>query len=469
MTKDWRRLVVYTVLIGDKEPLGDPLAILEQAAASDLEIDFVCFTNNRALKSKVWQFRYLDDPYLPAEKLSRRPKALPHEYLTDWDVSIYIDNIVAFKRLPTKADLATARPYLLRVYRHATRSHPGEEADVIVMTGYDETAAIVRQLDFYRTLYPVETISPLSTCTVILRTHHHPAVKRMGVLWWEQILNFSKRDQMSFDFSVHHSGCQIELLPGMKHDNDLIHNPVNSQKGRVKASFDPVLYAWRHRSDPLAQRNPRAHFLANGSGSDDEYARRSELFEYICHRCQSSLGSYHAPRRRVANALQDELAEYRERNGQMLLVRFVSASPDAFSGDEFEAAKSAFGMFMSGRKSNFIELSETFLESSNEAIELGGATLEVVVVLDVASNALDKMIRKLGNALSPSQGVVVAIASDECSVEDIAKATKLLTSLLRANCTPSVLGSAHDNRKSRKANSVICFHWQSVGATCVSS
>ena len=78
------RLVVYTVLIGDKEPLGNPLAALERSD-TDLDIDFVCFTDNRALRSDVWRFHYIDSGHLPAEKLSRRPKALPHEYLRDHD------------------------------------------------------------------------------------------------------------------------------------------------------------------------------------------------------------------------------------------------------------------------------------------------------------------------------------------------------------------------------------------------
>ena len=77
------RLAVYTVLLGDKEPLGNPLAELPPGSTTDLTIDFVCFTDSRAHASEVWSLRYLEGGQLPAEKLSRRPKALPDEYLPD--------------------------------------------------------------------------------------------------------------------------------------------------------------------------------------------------------------------------------------------------------------------------------------------------------------------------------------------------------------------------------------------------
>ena len=104
------RLAIYTVLIGDKEQLGNPLSSIE-STETDLLIDFICFTDNRELQSDVWQFQYIDGSHLPPEKLSRRPKALPHDYLSiNYAASLYVDNIVTIKRLPNSSDLATTEP-----------------------------------------------------------------------------------------------------------------------------------------------------------------------------------------------------------------------------------------------------------------------------------------------------------------------------------------------------------------------
>ena len=253
MSNSRLRLVVYTVLTGSKELLGNPLVALPPQAQSDLDIRFVCFTDNRQLRSEVWELRYLEATPLAPEKLSRRPKALPHEYLQEWDYSLYIDNILVFKRLPCSADLQTTAPYLFKVYRHATRTNPQQEAEAIVSLGYDRADRICAQLDHYASYQPVSDIAPLSTCTLILRQHQHSVVAAVGVTWWEQILSFSKRDQMSFDFAVHWVGACLEHLPGLKHDNDWIHNAANRQGNRVLANFDAIKYAWLHRHQPAAQ------------------------------------------------------------------------------------------------------------------------------------------------------------------------------------------------------------------------
>lgn len=453
------RIVIYTALIGDKEPLGNPIAALE-SRDTDLDIDFVCFTDNYALRSDVWRFHYIDSNHLPPEKLSRRPKALPHEYLAEWDASLYIDNIVTFKRLPRAADLATKEPYLFRVYRHATRRHPGEEADAIVMIGYDDAATICRQLDFYARLRPIESITPLSTCTVILRSHNHQDLIRFGITWWEQILNFSKRDQMSFDFAAIHTGCRIESLPGLKHDNDLIHNPINVQEGRVKASFDPVRYAWRHRHDPLAKQNPQAHFLAATVNGDAEYARRVSLFDYICHKRQSSLGSHVAPRRRVAEALQMAFESQRERGGTFLSVRVRDdASPEAFTDEEFAAAEAVLSTYLFRHKGSMADFASRDFLTGSGAFQSGNLRFDIVVVFGLPPAGLPAIAEKLHALLKAEGGTLVVIGTAAATAADIADQEQQLAARLGVPCRAAITAANHDNLIDPLSNSAIAFSW----------
>ena len=78
----------------------------------------------------------------------------------------------------------------------------------------------------------------------VLAALDHPNIIKQGKIWWENILCFSKRDQMSFDFSIKQSGCLVENLPGFKHENDIIEGINNAGDNRVKANFDDVKYAW---------------------------------------------------------------------------------------------------------------------------------------------------------------------------------------------------------------------------------
>lgn len=78
------RLVVYSVLVGDYEPVKEPEA-LDPAAR------YILFTDDPDLRSDTWEVIPFDTQGLPPRRASRLPKLLPHRYLPDHDISIYID------------------------------------------------------------------------------------------------------------------------------------------------------------------------------------------------------------------------------------------------------------------------------------------------------------------------------------------------------------------------------------------
>ena len=83
--------VVYTVLTGYKEHLQNPFFNHSDG------YEKICFTDNPNLKSDVWSIERLDDCGLDYERESRRPKLLPHRFLSNFELSLYVDNTVRFK------------------------------------------------------------------------------------------------------------------------------------------------------------------------------------------------------------------------------------------------------------------------------------------------------------------------------------------------------------------------------------
>jgi hypothetical protein len=455
-----KRLVIYTVLTGSKEPLGKPLAEL-QSSDSDLEIGFVCFTDNRQLKSDVWEFRYLDEIPLPPEKLSRRPKALPHEYLQDWEYSLYVDNIVVFKRLPQSSDLKQeGESPVFKTFKHSTRSNPQQEAEAIVQLGYESVDRICTQLDFYAKLMPLSEITPLSTCTVILRQHMHPGLIKFGVTWWEQILNFCKRDQMSFDFAIKWSGARIEHLPGFKHENDLIHNTANIQPNRVHANFDAVRYAWHHRGDAAAQKDPRQHYLDHGRHQGGhqgaQYTAPTELFEYICHLLGSSLGGRVSPRRGIAAPLQSFMQTWRQRPARLLLVKVSAQSPWAFSAAEMERAQNAICAYLPACAGTCIEVSEAQLAGAKLAFRPDGEGFDLVVALGVPSALLTQLHALTAAAIKPG-GSLCVLSNASASVTEIAAVEAALSANGGIAYAAKVQAMAHDGSDSMLQNSLLLF------------
>lgn len=457
MTK--KKLVIYTVLTGSKEPLGNPMASLPADAPTDLDISWICFTDNRALSSPVWEMRYLDRVPLPPEKLSRRPKAMPHEYLAEWEFSLYIDNITVFKRLPQSSDLAHGGEYLFKAYQHATRANPQLEADAIIQLGYESADRLCSQLDHYARLMPLDSITPLSTCTVLLREHHHPKVAAAGVTWWEQILNWGKRDQMSFDFALKWNDTRIEFFPGLKHESDLIENTANLQPNRVHANFDAVKYAWLHREDPAALTDPRQHYLDHGRYEGRSFVVRDDVLEYLCHRHGSSAGTRVAPRRGIAAPLQDLLHTRRKAKGRMLLIRMLddSGKAAAYTAEELERFEFAFCAYLGGHSGTRLELKREQLAEGNLALRAGGETYELVVIMGMPGELVGQALHLVRRAVAP-EGIAVLMSYTPCPLADVARAEAALAEQA-GSCRSSVHGSRHDGLDEPLANSLVTFQW----------
>lgn len=340
-SKHKTRLAVYTVLVGEKEALNNPLHYLGPDASTDIDIDFFCFSDNEALTSPTWKIRHFQHPMVPPEKMSRLPKSQPHKFFPDYEYSLYIDNTVVFKRLPQEADITNA---VFRGFRHPWRSSPLDEADIVVKGGLDSADVVASQIGFYARHTPLKSIDRLTAGTVLLRKHHHPSVQKFGELWWEQILLFSKRDQISLDLCAQTAGCPVDYFDGDKVANDLFVWPALPNGRRITASFDADRYAWEHRSNPGAARQPRVHFLAHG-GDGAKYEKRVPWFRYACDRAESSFGDLVPPRRGLADVVDGLLSGMGAQPGKILLVGIHSGEHYSAMPEELVSAKAAIGQF----------------------------------------------------------------------------------------------------------------------------
>lgn len=458
-----QRLVVYTVLLGAKEPLSNPKLMLPADANTDLDLEWICITDNPDLSSPVWRMQIISSGHVPSEKLSRRPKAMPHEYFPNTEFSLYVDNTVSFKRLPQSSDLETARPYLFRAFRHSTRTNPHEEAGAVATLGYDDVSVICQQIDFYAQRRPMSSITPLTTCTVLLRHHHHPAVKRFGVMWWETLLAFSKRDQLSFDFALKESGAEVEYFAGCTDDNTFIHWQGSLSPQRVRANFDAKRYAWLHRHDDAAQRDPKGHFLSGGGGSDELYQRDPMLLEYASHLTGSSLGAQISPRRGMASALEMILMSKRVSECRYLIVRLQDGpGPYAFDAKELDAAATALSTYLSPARGTLIDLDAGAFQSDGMVYSLDGNLYDLIVVVGITGHQLGLATQKLHRLLNQSAGLFVALLSTPVSVRDAVAAEQTLESAFRKPVHVALQSSRHDSQRDPLPNTVVCFEWHAL-------
>ena len=330
------KLVIYTVLVGAKEYLNDPLQLIPSETTTDIDIDYFCLTDNDQLTSTTWKFRKLEVELVPIEKASRHPKAKPHDFFPEYEYSLYIDNTVVFKRLPRLADI---KGKVFAAFKHPWRNNPADEADIIVKSGLDDFEVVANQLNFYsQNGMPLENIKRLTAGTVLLRKHNVNSVKIFGEHWWQQILLFSKRDQISLDICANIAKCNIEYFEGDKTQNDLFIWPVVPGSKRVLGSFDTEKYKWLNRTEPEALADPKRHFLLQNKPLED-YNRESPLFEYSCRRKGSGMSETFAPRRSLGKIIGKVITENEISFSNVMFAGISSNSKYSISPEELIQAK----------------------------------------------------------------------------------------------------------------------------------
>jgi hypothetical protein len=224
------RIALYTCLYGDSEPLH------EDVFGGVDGVDRFLFTDNP--KCRLADTETVVDPLngLDPARASRRAKLMPHRYLRDYEYSIYLDNRARLLRDPIKivkdAFLPTSiigtwlRPRRsFWAFRHPHRDCIYDEAVVCAEAAMDRKESIENQMSVYRQEgFPKHF--GLIAGTILVRNHGDEKLAELGERWFEQVLEGSKRDQLSFNYLCWKLGFRWSRLPGGLLRNKIIQWPV---------------------------------------------------------------------------------------------------------------------------------------------------------------------------------------------------------------------------------------------------
>ncbi len=207
------KTVIYTAIFGGKDDLIEPKFIPKGC-------DFVCFTD-RNFQSDVWNIRKIGPKFEDPVRNARMYKVLPHKFLSEYEISIWIDG-----NLLVRGDInKLIRRYLnkvnLAIFDHTQhkkrwkklfwikntedcRNCIYNEAEYLVNLekkgNYkDNSDLIINQMDKYRKEgYPEH--NGLVVSMIILRKHNEKEIIKTMEDWWNEIKNHSRRDQLSFNY-----------------------------------------------------------------------------------------------------------------------------------------------------------------------------------------------------------------------------------------------------------------------------
>lgn len=191
-SKQEGKSIVYTALIGDYDILEDPDFVSD-------EIDYVCFTNNRKMRSKIWNIEYLKDDSLSDVMLARKIKMFPQIYLNESGIVYWVD---AKCRI-----LSDLREYKRKywgnsgflLFPHYERNCICDEtAELISYKNKDKRDFILQTAVYLNEGYPVDYGLYDTAC--IVRDTNNLDVRKLMSLWWDELVKYSYRDQLSLPY-----------------------------------------------------------------------------------------------------------------------------------------------------------------------------------------------------------------------------------------------------------------------------
>lgn len=158
----------------------------------------------------VWEQREVEVRW-GNRRTARHYKALPHRYMPDADVWIWVDGNVRLTAHP----LEVAERYgkgELATFNHPDRCDVYQEATFCAKHGKDDRKVLAEQAARYRKAGLPERWGLAETRVVIRRNTE--AMRALNEAWWAEIERFSVRDQVSLPFVCWRAGLHWNRIPG---------------------------------------------------------------------------------------------------------------------------------------------------------------------------------------------------------------------------------------------------------------
>ena len=207
-----KKIVVYTAIFGGCDDLRDPKFVPDNC-------DFVCFTDSD-FKSDIWDVRKVVPYYEQPVRNSRYYKTKPHIYLSEYEVSIWMDgtfivekdindlveqylsdaNMACFSHNNTALDphncIYYSAEYILQLGEINSKRDPSKG-----VAAYKDNPKLIKpQMEKYKKEgYPID--NGLVISGVLFRKHNEEDVIKVMEDWWTEIKYHSHICQLSLPYA----------------------------------------------------------------------------------------------------------------------------------------------------------------------------------------------------------------------------------------------------------------------------
>jgi hypothetical protein len=227
------KVVVYTAIFGYYDELLNPRVI-------DSDFQYICFTDNVNITSKIWKIIYVNSTELTHDLTNRKYKLLPHLYLDQYDLSIYVDGNIKIigslgkllKKYLTINDLFLAPPHRYRNCVYA-------EIQSCVESGKISRAKGHSLINFYQGEKFEKNIG-LTENNILIRRHKDLKMIRLSEDWWESYLEY-RRDQLSLQYVALKWKVNIRVIPENSRGQSNFFFALPHKNDKLKWKFKIIL------------------------------------------------------------------------------------------------------------------------------------------------------------------------------------------------------------------------------------
>lgn len=200
------KIAIYSANVGNYDEVLQPKVI-------SADYDYILFTNDtKETNIGVWQVRPFNYTNSIQTKIARYLKANPEEMLPEYEYSVWMDSNLCINDNNFYHKIATLieKEVLIATMDHPLRHCTYREA-AAWLDGHECEDIIIRWDDYLRKeQYPEN--NGLFETNVLFRHHHNKRVAQFDKLWWWCIENYSRRDQLSFNYVAWKIGVNIDYI-----------------------------------------------------------------------------------------------------------------------------------------------------------------------------------------------------------------------------------------------------------------
>jgi hypothetical protein len=217
---DSPKSAVYTVLLGGYEALND------QQNTGDHGVRFICFTDDETLTSPVWDIRPMTALFeRDLQRSQREFKIRGCADLAEFERTLYIDNSVSLLATPESILDGWLAEHEIAIPLHSFRPTVLDEFLAVIEIGLDEPARVYEQLYHYSESNP-EVLDERPLWNGLIARRNGPEVQQVMARWFDEVLRYSRRDQLSANVILGRSGIRLNRVELDNHVSALHQWPV---------------------------------------------------------------------------------------------------------------------------------------------------------------------------------------------------------------------------------------------------